>query len=151
MVKASKVQFFIFDHIGTFLKNCGLQPDFFIFPKRNKDFDEMIKWGRAQQGREAAGRWYCSSSWVCGLFSLRKFVGILIKSFNINEKKWNCWIQLYNLDGEVIEKGIKLAEPGSHVTEEFYIESDKLNNIYILENTNGILPRYIIYHYSIEL
>lgn len=150
LVKSGRVYFYKFDRKGNFIKNFGIQPDYFIAPERTKDFEDMLKWGRAPQGRKAAQDWYRSSSWVSGIFVLKKLIGIPIRVYKFEENKWECFLQFYDFEGNLVEDGIRLPEVGSSSNTGFSVDSDHINNIYILEEIESEPLQYIFYHYTLK-
>lgn len=149
-VKSGRVFFYIFTKEGNFIKNFGVPPSFFIAPKRTKDFDEMVKWGRAPQGREAAKRWYSSSSWVSGIFVFEDFLGIPIRTFEPDENIWKCLLQFYDLEGNLLEEGIELPEVRSSSHTGFFVESNHRDKIYILKEIEGDEIQYNFYKYEVK-
>lgn len=140
LVKSGNVLIYKFDKEGNFINTFGHQPPYFIPPKRSKDFENMVKWGRAPQGREAGERWYRSSSWVSGLFTLEKTLGIAIRTFNQKESKWDCSLQLYDFNGNIIEDNLKLLELSSSSNTGFSICSDHKQRVYVFEERENYHP-----------
>jgi hypothetical protein len=150
LAKSGRVFIYKFDTNGKLLKNFGLQPAYFKPPQKTKDFDVMLKWGRAPQGRTAGEHWYKSSSWVSGLFVLDEILGIIIRSFNQEEGKWDCYIQLYDLDGNIIEDGIRLPEIGNSTNTGFFLRSNHIDTIYILEESPDEPVQFQFFRYKVE-
>lgn len=149
LAKSGGVNIFKFDGEGNLLKRFGVQPKYFISAQRTREFDEMVKWGRASQGREAGQKWYRSSSWVTGVFVLKEKLGIPIRTFSIEENKWECYLQIYDFDGNLLEDGLKLPELGSSSNRGFSVRSDHDQNVYFLEEVESDPPQYQFYHYRI--
>ena len=151
VAKTSKVEIFKFDKQGSLIKKFGKNPSYFIPVRRTKDFDDMLRWGRAPQGIEAGERWYTSFSWVSGIFALEDLLGIAIRKFNKNSKKWECYLQFYDFNGNLIEEKIKLKEVGYSSYNGFFMDSNHKDIFYILEINRDIdPPKYIFFKYKIH-
>ena len=150
LVKSGRVDIYKFDIKGNFIKKFGAQPDYFISPKRTKDFEDMVKWGRAPQGRKAGQNWYRSSSWISGIFVLKELIGIPIRTYKLEKNKWECFLQFYDFEGNLIEDGIYLPEIESSSDEGFSVCSDRMYNIYFLVGVESEPVQHVFYHYILK-
>lgn len=148
-VKASAVRVYKFCADGELLKTFGKEPMDYRPPRKSKDFEGMLEKAGTSEGREASFRYYTSASWVSGLFVFEDFLGLAIRSFNRESKQWDCYLQFYNLDGNLIEEGIALKECGSSSWEGFFSDSNHLDRIYILEEVDGYSPSFRFTKYEI--
>ena len=150
-VKQNKIKIYKFDIEGNFIKSFGKNPSYFIPCKRTKDFDIYLKWGRAPKGIEAARRWRKSFSWVCGIFVLEKFLGVVIKNYNNKIKKWEYYCEFYDFEGNFLDGERKLKEVGALFSpERFLIDSNNKDRVYILEiDEDKEPPEYRFLEYKI--
>lgn len=149
LVKSRGVSFFKFNKEGKLLKNFGKNPSYFLPAKRTKDFDIMIEQGPTSKDREAGQRWRSSFSWVSGIFVLEDFVGIAIRNFNKKVNKWECFLQFYDLNGNLLEEGVKLKEVGTSSDAGFFMDSNHKDTIYILEIIEEEEPQYRFSKYKV--
>ncbi|GEM_PF-1175716 len=150
-VKQNKVKIYKFDIEGNFIKSFGKNPPYFIPCRRTKDFDIYLKWGRAPKGIQAVRKWRKSFSWVCSIFVLEKFLGIVIKNYNNKIKKWEYYCEFYDFEGNFLDGGRKLKEVGTLFSpERFIIDSNNKDRVYILEiNEDKEPPEYRFLEYKI--
>ncbi len=149
--KSSEVKFYKFTKEGELIKTFGKNPSYFLPPRRTSDFEKMLRWGRAPEGIKAGEDWYSSFSWVSGLFVLKEFLGIAIRRYNKEEKKWDCFLQFYDLDGKILREKVELKEAGDSSYNGFYMDSNHKDRFYILEINDGIdPPRCTFYKYMVK-
>jgi hypothetical protein len=151
LVKASTVRFYKFNKNGDFIKNFGKDPPYFKRCQRTKDFEEMVSHGQTPKGRKAGEKWYSSFSWVSGLCVFEDFLSIAIRTYDEKMKKWECHIQLYDLEGNLLHKGIYLPEVGYYSSYNgFFMDSNNKDRIYILEVSEGEIPQFRFFKYNVR-
>jgi len=148
-VKEREVKLYKFSREGDLLKEFGRTPSYFRPCKITKDFEKAIFTSDPDRG-SAWERWYSSFSWVSGLFILDGFLGIAIRKFEERLKKWECYLQFYELEGQLLEDGLKLEEMGTPAKEGFFMDSNHKNMIYVLEMIEEKEPVYRFYKYRVE-
>lgn len=148
-VKEKEVKFFKFSKKGEFLKNFGKNPPYFNPCQKTRDFEHAIFSFDPDRGR-AWERWRSSFSWVSGIFVLEDLLGIAIRNFNKKANKWECFLQFYDLNGNLLEEGLKLKEVGTSSDTGFFMDSNHKDRIYILETTEDEVPQYRFFKYKVE-
>jgi hypothetical protein len=146
LVKSGRVDIYKFDIKGNFIKKFGAQPDYSISPKRTKDFEDMVKWGRAPQGRKAGQNWYRSSSWISGIFVMKELICLPIRTYKLKKNKGECFLQFYDFEGNLVEDRIYLPEIESSSDGEFYVCSHRMCNIYFLVEVESEPVQHVFYH-----
>jgi len=148
-VKEREVKFHKFDKEGKFLKNFGENPSYFVPCKITKDFKHAVFSSDSNRG-SSWERWRHSFTWVSGIFVLEDFLGIAIRKYNNEHNKWDVYLQFYDHEGNLINGGLKLKEPGTSSVEGFFIDSNHMNRIYILEVIEEEEPQYKFYKYKVN-
>ena len=154
LVDENKVEIYKYNREGEFQKKFGKNPNYFRVAQRTSDYETYVKLGRAPEGIAAGRRWMRNFSWITGLFALENGLGLAIKNFESNEKKWELYLRFYDFGGNLLEEGIKLKEVGSPLAEDerFLIDSNNKDCVYILECNEDIdPPQYTFYVYKINL
>jgi hypothetical protein len=154
LVDENKVEIYKFNREGKLQRKFGENPDYFRVAQRTSDYDTYRKWGRAPEGIAAGRRWMRSFSWVAGLSTLENGLSLAIRNFNSDSSQWEFYLRFYDLEGNVLEGGIKLKEVGIPLAEDerFLIDSNNKDCVYILECNEDIdPPQYTFYVYKINL
>lgn len=123
-----EIKIYKFDNSGRRLKVFGKIPSYYKPPKLTKKFKEWL----FQRKKDSWEEWYYSYSWVSGFFVLKNFIGNIIRNYNKKSNKSNCWLQFYDLEGNLVEEGIRLREPSSS-SRYFFVDSNHDDSFYILE------------------
>jgi hypothetical protein len=148
-VKAREVKLYKFSRDGNLIKEFGQNPSYFRPCKITKDFEKAVFTQDPDRG-SAWERWYSSFSWVSGIFVLDDFLGIVIRNFDQELKRWECHLQFYDLDGNLLEDGLNLKETGTSSNQGFFLDSNHKDMIYILEMIEKEEPVYRFYKYRVE-
>ncbi len=77
-------------------------------------------------------------------------MGIAIRRFSEKAKKWECFLQFYDFDGNLLQKEVKIPEVGYSSYNGFYLDSNGKDKVYILEiNEEVEPPQFIFFIYKI--
>lgn len=90
---------------GYLGKNFGKIPWFYKRPKSKpllKAYNERDKEGYFKAARKF--------TLVDGIFANDNFVGLIISEYNFGKQVYEYWVQLYDLEGNILINGIKLKE-----------------------------------------
>lgn len=130
--KEREVKIYKFSRAGDLIKVFGQTPSYFRACKLTRDFEKAVF--TSDPGRRTAWeRWYSSFSWVSGLFVLDNFLGIVIRNFEKDLRKWRARLQIYDLNGNLLQDGPELEEIGTSSPQGFYLVSNHKDTIYIME------------------